>query len=147
MGIVAVATRAALTSLADVVERFGPVTVADAEQPLTALVRTLDRALRRIEPVPEPVPLAESLRAREEEARRFEALTSRELDMLSALLAGQSAAEIAARELVSLPTVRSHIHAVLTKLRVSSQVAAVALTYRSCREAPVLEQMRRIQQF
>jgi DNA-binding NarL/FixJ family response regulator len=44
---------------------------------------------------------------------------------------GKSAAEIAAEAVVSLATVRSQIRAVLQKLDVTSQIAAVALAHRS----------------
>ena len=56
----------------------------------------------------------------------FERLTQREALVLSALIDGQSAVEIARANFVSLATVRSQIRAVLLKLGVRSQLAAVA---------------------
>ena len=50
--------------------------------------------------------------------------------MLSALLEGTSAAGIATSSFVSEATVRSQIRGVLTKLGVTSQLAAVALARR-----------------
>lgn len=57
----------------------------------------------------------------------FEHLTRREAIVLRALIDGQSAAEIAEANFVSLATVRSQIRSVLQKLGVRSQLAAVAL--------------------
>lgn len=50
--------------------------------------------------------------------------------MLVHLIEGRSANEIAALDFVTLATVRTQIAAVLTKLGVSTQLAAVALAYR-----------------
>ena len=57
----------------------------------------------------------------------FEALTSREKAVLTGLVAGESAEEIAARSYVSLSTVRTQIRSILLKLQVKSQLTAVAL--------------------
>lgn len=66
---------------------------------------------------------------REEEARRapFTSLTPKERQVLAHLVHGRSADEIAEAEFVSLATVRSQIQAILRKLQVNSQLAAVAL--------------------
>jgi DNA-binding NarL/FixJ family response regulator len=56
----------------------------------------------------------------------FERLTARERDVLAALVDGMSAEEIAEARVVALTTVRSQIRAVLQKLGVRSQLAAVA---------------------
>jgi two-component system, NarL family, nitrate/nitrite response regulator NarL len=56
----------------------------------------------------------------------FSRLTAREADVLRLLMQGDSADEIAASTFVSLATVRSHIRAILQKLGVNSQLAAVA---------------------
>lgn len=56
----------------------------------------------------------------------FEALTSRERQVLAALVDGVSVARIAERDVVAEATVRSQVRAVLVKLGVSSQLAAVA---------------------
>ncbi|CAN5475619.1 response regulator transcription factor [soil metagenome] len=57
----------------------------------------------------------------------FERLTQREALVLGALVDGLSAEEIADAHFVALTTVRSQIRAVLQKLDVRSQLAAVAL--------------------
>lgn len=68
-------------------------------------------------------------RRRDEAARLapFLALSRREQAVLAGLVAGQSAEVIAERAYVSLATVRSQIRAILLKLGVNSQLAAVAL--------------------
>ena len=57
----------------------------------------------------------------------FDALSPKEQAVLVHLLAGESAETIAEKSYVSLATVRSHIRAILLKLGVNSQLAAVAL--------------------
>ena len=73
--------------------------------------------------------------ARTEDLRRrlepFESLTGREADVLAGLMGGLAATEIAERSFVSLSTVRSQIRAVLAKLGVHSQLAAVAMAHQS----------------
>jgi Response regulator containing a CheY-like receiver domain and an HTH DNA-binding domain len=61
----------------------------------------------------------------------FERLTERERVVLSALMDGASAEDIARASLVSLTTVRSQIRAILQKLEVRSQIAAVAAAHRA----------------
>lgn len=61
------------------------------------------------------------------DAARFEELTQREALVLSALADGLTAEEIAQQHYVALSTVRSQIRAVLRKLGVRSQLAAVAI--------------------
>lgn len=60
----------------------------------------------------------------------FETLTPRERSVLSAVMEGRTAAEIARDAFVSEATIRSQIRGVLTKLGVSSQIAATALARR-----------------
>jgi DNA-binding NarL/FixJ family response regulator len=69
---------------------------------------------------------------RAEERRRepFERLTEREREVLRLLMQGIGADEIATQLFVSLTTVRAHIRAVLAKLGVGSQLAAVAAAVR-----------------
>ena len=57
----------------------------------------------------------------------FATLSPREQAVLRRLMAGESADTIAERSFVSLATVRSQIRAILLKLGVNSQLAAVAL--------------------
>lgn len=71
------------------------------------------------------------LRRRREAERRqlalFDQLTAREEETLVLIAQGCGAAEIADDWNIALPTVRSHIRSVLTKLGVSSQLSAAAL--------------------
>jgi DNA-binding NarL/FixJ family response regulator len=68
---------------------------------------------------------------RRDELRRFEALTGREADVLAAICDGRNAADIAETSYVSVATVRSQIRAILLKLGVTSQLAAMAAAYRA----------------
>ena len=71
---------------------------------------------------------------RSQEAERsapFERLTVRESEVLQDLIDGKNAETIARDSFVSVATVRSHIKALLAKLGVNSQLAAVALARRS----------------
>jgi DNA-binding NarL/FixJ family response regulator len=61
----------------------------------------------------------------------FARLTPREQYVLAALVDGLAPDEIATNSSVSIATVRSHIHSILEKLSVHSQVAAVSLAVRS----------------
>jgi DNA-binding NarL/FixJ family response regulator len=58
---------------------------------------------------------------------RMSTLTQREQEVLNGIVRGDTAQEIADRLLLSLGTVRTHIRSVLSKLGVSSQLAAVAV--------------------
>jgi len=58
-------------------------------------------------------------------------LSNREREVLAALVEGQSAEAIAQQQFVALGTIRSHIRAILRKLEVSSQLAAVAVARRA----------------
>lgn len=61
----------------------------------------------------------------------FQQLTRREERVLSALIGGASAEEIARADFVALTTVRSQIRSILQKLGVRSQLAAVAQANRA----------------
>lgn len=61
----------------------------------------------------------------------FAILTEREQHVLAELMEGHCAEEIANAAFVSVSTVRSHIKAILQKLGVNSQLAAVALARRA----------------
>jgi DNA-binding NarL/FixJ family response regulator len=58
---------------------------------------------------------------------QFSRLTEREAEVLQRLMLGRSAEDIAVEVFVSIATVRSHIRAILQKLGVNSQLAAVAV--------------------
>lgn len=145
--VVAVGGRPALAALADAVEGRAAAAALDADQPFIDLVAALDGVLRRATDIAVRADLVAGLRARAREAALFAALTPREQEVLGGMLAGRSAAEIAAGQQVSLATVRSHIRAVLAKLGVSSQLAAVALAHRSAHEPRIVELLSRVHQF
>ena len=62
---------------------------------------------------------------------KFQNLSNRESEVLWALMMGKSAGEIAEESFVSIATIRSQIKAILRKLEVNSQLAAVALAYQA----------------
>jgi DNA-binding NarL/FixJ family response regulator len=144
--VVVVGTGRAFSLLADAVDQR-VAAVLDGDQPFEVLAAALDQLLRLGQPCRDSARLAAELRQREDEARRFARLTDRERDVLAGMLAGLAATKIAEAQQVSLATVRSHIRAVLTKLGVSSQLAAVALAHRSCRDPSLAEQIRKLHQF
>jgi DNA-binding NarL/FixJ family response regulator len=63
---------------------------------------------------------------RERELRAFRELTTRESEVLGALMRGKSADAIADESVVSVATIRTQIRSILAKLGVNSQLAAVA---------------------
>ncbi|WP_106399937.1 helix-turn-helix transcriptional regulator [Actinocorallia populi] len=144
--VIAIAGRSAFAALADLVADRAVSAVLAADAPFAGLVAALGVLLLQ-PPGRCAAHAATVLREREEEARRFARLTRREREVMAALLEGRSAAEIAAAEHLSMPTVRSHLRAVLTKLRVTSQLAAVAMAHRSCREPALAERAREVHQF
>ena len=76
----------------------------------------------------------ELLRAHAQQTRALEPftrLTPREADVLRLMIQGRSAAEMARAFVVAEATVRTQIRAVLRKLEVSSQLAAVARAWQS----------------
>jgi DNA-binding NarL/FixJ family response regulator len=75
--------------------------------------------------------LEQHRRASQAKMAPFEALSRREREVLSLIVEGHKAADIARQSFVSLPTVRSQIRSVLQKLNVNSQMAAVALVRNS----------------
>lgn len=73
--------------------------------------------------------VAEARRRRNESEQLladFATLTPRECDVLSGLIDGLNARQLAERDFVSVDTIRSQIKAVLSKLGVASQLEAVA---------------------
>ena len=63
--------------------------------------------------------------------QRLDALSGREREVLRALMDGLTVDEIARGTGLSIATVRSHVHGVLTKLGVNGQLAAVAAAHRA----------------
>jgi DNA-binding NarL/FixJ family response regulator len=64
------------------------------------------------------------------DAERLKTLSPREREVLGRLTEGATAAAIAAETHTSIRTVQTHIHRILTKLEVSSQLAASAIAFR-----------------
>ena len=110
----------------------GAVGIVDKGDGLERLVDTVEAALDGNDVMrpglrDEIVGQARAARAREaERAAPFQRLTPREQHVLVCLSDGKSAGEIARDEFVSVATVRSQINSILSKLDVSSQLAAVA---------------------
>lgn len=150
----AVATNDAVEVIASLVALGAPVLVLTAERRRTALAEcleagaagwiTTDASLDDVETALRCVIAGGSLVGRADRAALLDELrheragsaraqawagllTQREALVLAALVDGLSADEIAETQYVALTTVRSQIRAVLRKLEVRSQVAAVAL--------------------
>jgi len=145
--VAAVGGPRAFAGLADAVERGWADAAISADQPFPDLVREVDVCLRGARPGGDRSAAVDGLRRREDEARRCASLSGREQAVLGALAIGHVAAEIAEEDHVSMATVRTQIRAVLSKLGVSSQLAAAAMAHRSCREEQVLTQLRQVHQF
>jgi two-component system, NarL family, nitrate/nitrite response regulator NarL len=78
--------------------------------------------------------LAHLRRTRAEDRQRqapFAHLTHRERQVLDALAEGLTVEQVAARQVVSIHTVRAQVKAILRKLGVNSQLAAVAMVHRA----------------
>jgi DNA-binding NarL/FixJ family response regulator len=110
----------------------GAVAVVSKSEPFDHLLERIKAAIRN-EPAQSPRDREELLEAaslrRADEARRyaqFASLSQREQEVLELLAEGFAAEQIAERAYVALSTVRTHIQAILRKLGVSSQLAAVA---------------------
>ncbi len=106
-------------------------------EPFDALMDAVDRALRGVPVLSEAERLAYltalwDFRGRQIEiARPFRRLTDREAEVLHLLCEGLPVQAIAERAFLSVPTVRTHVRGILTKLGASSQLEAVAQAYRS----------------
>lgn len=123
--LVAIASRSAARSLLLALEHGA--LVVDADQPLQAQLRAVDRALAGEAAAPDRDTMIALVRGWASDADRVASLTARESEVLDLLMSGSSAQAIAARLVVSLPTVRTHIRTILHKLGVSSQLAAAAI--------------------
>ncbi len=100
----------------ELVEAIRVVARGDALLAPTVTRRLLDRLVETLpETDPPPVDLGE--------------LTERELEVLRLVALGLSNAEIAARLVVTEATVKTHVSAVLRKLRLRDRVQAVVLAY------------------
>ncbi len=117
--------------------RAGTSALIDNGEPFDELFRTITVLLRsRFLSESAQRHSASLASAPAEERRRerlelFPALTEREQVVLAELIEGHCAEDIAKRAFVSISTVRSQIKAILQKLGVNSQLAAVALARRA----------------
>lgn len=117
--------------------RAGSAAVVSENEPFDQLFQTITRLTRIGSPrsVP-PAPGAstpdppDALR-RGHRPELFDQLTEREQFVLSELMEGNCAEDIAKAAFVSISTVRSQIKAILHKLGVNSQLAAVAMARRA----------------
>jgi two-component system, NarL family, nitrate/nitrite response regulator NarL len=111
----------------------GATGLIDKSAPFEELVQAVQEVVELgtlIPPARRQELLSELRRQRQADRERlapFERLTSREQQVLAGLMDGKSAEKIAEESFVSLATVRSQIRAILLKLDVNSQLAAVAM--------------------
>lgn len=108
---------------------IGLVTKSEPFERLVTAIRTAIAGGRLLHPVERDALLGELRRHRAALQQRragFERLTPREAQVLGALMDGWPAERIAREWVVSITTVRGQIRAVLAKLEVNSQLAAVA---------------------
>jgi two-component system, NarL family, nitrate/nitrite response regulator NarL len=118
--------------------KAGASALVDGGEPFDKLFRTINRLLRigRTTPAgrgarPSLALTTAARRSPEPALWRFGDLTEREKMVLAELMDGHCAEEIATAAFVSISTVRSQIKAILNKLGVNSQLAAVALARRA----------------
>jgi DNA-binding NarL/FixJ family response regulator len=119
-------------------KRAGASALIDTREPIDQLFWTVNRLLR-LGPAGQPIPRSSASLAvtyasdqpQEPNLERFAGLTERERVVLSELIEGHRAEQIAKDAAVSISTVRSQIKAILQKLGVDSQLAAVALARRA----------------
>jgi len=112
----------------------GAVSTLDAVDRLLSTIRETVAGRRAIPTSTERDLLGELQTHRRERAvrqSRFHTLSAREAEVLEELMAGKSAADIAGESFVSIATIRSQIKAILRKLEVNSQLAAVAMAYQA----------------
>ncbi len=116
----------------------GTSALIDRSEPFDQLFRTINRLLQTSSLPQTTLRSSASLASIRATDRRqgprvqlFEILTEREQVVLAELMEGHCAEEIAHAAFVSISTVRSQIKAILHKLGVNSQLAAVALARRA----------------
>jgi two-component system, NarL family, nitrate/nitrite response regulator NarL len=116
--------------------------VLATSRPLSELVRAVDEvaAGRPLLAEAEYHALIREWRSRvtthEEQRRRLTRLTPREQEILHELMQGRSIRDIAEQAVVAEGTVRKQVCAVLHKLGVSTQIAAVGLAHRAGWQLP-----------
>jgi DNA-binding NarL/FixJ family response regulator len=114
--------------------RAGSAAVVSENEPLDQLFGTITHLTRRVSPrrVPRaPAASTPDVPRRGSRLELFAKLTEREQVVLSELMEGHCAEDIAKAAFVSISTVRSQIRAILHKLGVNSQLAAVAMARRA----------------
>jgi two-component system nitrate/nitrite response regulator NarL len=117
--------------------RAGSSAVVGEDEPIDQLFQTISRLLGINPPLNAARGPVVSKSEPTEPRRRvprlelFAKLTERERVVLSELMEGHSAEDIAKAAFVSISTVRSQIKAILQKLGVNSQLAAVAMARRA----------------
>jgi len=122
--------------------RAGTSALIDGSEPFDQLFRTINHLLKMGSPPTSSASLAftrAAERPRDPRLELFDILTEREQVVLAELMEGHCAEEIANAAFVSISTVRSQIKAILQKLGVNSQLAAVAIARRagwSCDSPP-----------
>ncbi|WP_338087852.1 response regulator transcription factor [Nocardioides lijunqiniae] len=120
----------------------GARTVLPKSAPLNTILSTirLIQEGRRVLPRDERDRLVADFhryRAQEQDGReRLATLTAREREILAEMMEGRQVREIAQAFVVSEATVRTQVKSILSKLGVSSQLAAVGLALRGRRDAP-----------
>lgn len=125
----------------------GAAAAVCTDAPVHDVIARVDLLLRDPRSRADRTGAAARLRQHARDARLFATLTRREVDVLVEMLRGLPAVAIAEAHSVSLPTVRSHIASILSKLHVSSQLAAVALARRACDLPAVVGQVQQFHQF
>jgi two-component system, NarL family, nitrate/nitrite response regulator NarL len=116
--------------------RYGARKVLSKSQPLNdilAVVRRINQGLQVMTPEEREGLMQHWLEARAglvEMSARLELLTVRERQVLALLMGGQTVREIATESVVSEATVRTQVKAILAKLEVTSQLAAVGLAHK-----------------
>jgi DNA-binding NarL/FixJ family response regulator len=107
--------------------------IFDTGQPLAELMAMTSDASKRLNPfsAARRADLLDALNQhrveRDAQLAPFTRLTGHEREVLAHLIAGDAPGDIAGKRVVSITTVRSQIRAILQKLDVRSQLAAVAL--------------------
>lgn len=109
----------------------GALGIVSKDESLPTILRAIDRARRgeTVDAHQRETVLAAARTRRSDERDRlagFDSLSEREGAVLAGIIDGLNATQIAARDFVSIGTVRTQIKAVLRKLEVSSQLEAVA---------------------
>ncbi|MCW2797888.1 response regulator transcription factor [Nocardioides sp.] len=128
--------------------RYGARKVMSKTEPLNDILATV-RRLNEGLPLMAPDEREELLQLWHSERRdqqvqraRLERLTNREREVLGHLVGGRTVREIAREEVVSEATVRTQVKAILSKLEVSSQLAAVGIAHRTRWQPPRAESSR-----